>query len=724
MLNGTFQFKGRGQDCGHTDACKSMPLSDITNANQTTRAKVKQGAISTLSPEAVDLCAPQDAVPPHLRDPTFGLGEALFAMPALAMHNVRLSEGGVCISAAPMPCILEADGGCTSNESDGGLASFKLGMCYLQGKGVHKDACKAVEFFVKGAEAGDRNAMFNLAICYTQGLGCNRDDVKAFEYFTRAAEKGDPKAQLQVGVCQITGRGTQIDETKAAASFRLASEAGDATAQYNFGVCLSKGRGVAKDLNEAAKWYRRSAEQGDPMAQFRLALCFATGKGTEKSPEQAVEWYHKAAQENHGGALFNLGVCFAQGDGVDRDDAKALGYYRQAADLGVVQAQHNLALCLLTGVGTAKDAEEAVEWYLKAAKQGDAKAQFAAGVCFEVGQGTEKDLERAVQLYENSAEQGNVKACVALALCYKSGAGVEENQQKAFKLIEAAAHKGNHRAMYHLGLHFLNPPKGVLEWPDINIESDHEKAVQWFKAAAEKGNADAAQALKRLARKSPPCASQSSQSERLPERKLALAGTGAAPVQSPATAPAILDELTSIELKLTYGVGRVAEASEAARLPPTSAKPNSSNISIDSFADLTTTSNMLDASITNLESLPHSDANVSMGAAADSTNSFGHAAPPPSSLVFRPQSEAPDGRFSCAGAGLAPAAGLSPEDFDVVGRTSMAPEFVEPHKKQYKASASMASEVGEAVESRVPKAYPASPAIKQRCGFASFFKRG
>ena len=468
-----------------------MPLVDVTNAGARPAGATKQGSITTASPPPAAALAEgvlaSCLVAAHLRDPTFGLGDAIIATPALRMHSDVVSPGeggGVCISSAPAPCVLEADGAGTC---DGSAGYFRLGMSYLQGKGVPQDSARAVECFTKAADAGDSNSQFNLAVCYTQGLGCARDDANAFHYFGLAAAQGDPKAQLQIGVCHIVGRGTPLDEAEAAACFRRAAAAGDPTAQYNLGVCLGKGRGVEKDLDEAALWYRKSAEQGDPMAQFRLALCYATGKGIDKSSDAAVAWYVKAAEAKHGGALFNLGVCHAQGDGTQRDDAKAVKYYRQAAELGVVQAQHNLALCMLTGVGTPKDTEQAVVWYLKAAEQGDAKAQFAAGVCFEVGQGTEKNMERAAQLYRAASEQGNVKAIVALGLCYKTGAGVEQDQEKAVLLFEAAAQKGNHRGMYQLGGHYLR------------TGADPDKAAEWFKAAADKGNQDAVEALKQMA---------------------------------------------------------------------------------------------------------------------------------------------------------------------------------------------------------------------------------
>lgn len=640
-----------------------MPLVDLTNTSQlgSVATVAKQGSITTSTSRTIGAVpAPDNAeLPAHLRDPTFGLGEAVIATPALAMRTERMSsEGGLCISAAPKPCVLEPDGSGTSYGCDGTSSHFRLGMCYLQGKGVQQDAVRAVECFVKAADAGDSNAQFNLAVCFTQGLGCDRDDVKAFHYFSCAAEQGDPKAQLQIGVCHIVGRGTPFDEAKAAAAFRKAAEAGDPTAQYNLGVCLGKGRGVEKDPKEAAVWYRKSAEQNDPMAQFRLALCHATGKGIDKCAEEAVTWYRKAAQANHGGALFNLGVCYAQGDGVDRDDTRAVEFYRQAAELGVVQAQHNLALCLLTGAGAAKDAEQAVEWYLKAADQGDAKAQFAAGVCFETGQGATKDAARAAQLYAAASEQGNVKAIVAMGLCYRSGAGVEPDLQKALQMFEAAAHQGNHRGMYHLASHFLN------------VDADEEKALKWYKAAAEKGNRDALEAVKRMTE---PGSVHKEGKQRGGKRVSPGARAG---------------EEEHRERRSSAGL-------------PDQAK--------DSFADLSSTSNMLDLD------QPIFSGEASADGAKDEDRA-GPDAKPDASFAAQP-----DKRFSCPGMGDT-STGLSSSQFDVPGRQSMAPQPADGKDRSSKAKKQMQSSLGrDNVD--LPKAYSQSPAAKVRCGISSFFKK-
>ena len=687
----------------------NMALTEITNTGAASTASTSKQSTTLNSPGAAPPSA-QD-VPMHLQDPTFGLGEAVIATPALKMRDrCSTGEGGVCISAAPRPCILETSNVGSAISTDGFSSHFRLAMCYMQGKGVEQDSAKAVDCFTRAADAGDSNAQFNLAVCYTQGLGCVRDDEKAFRYFSLAAAQGDRKAQLQVGVCHIVGRGTTLDESAAATAFRSAAEAGDPTAQYNLGVCLGKGRGVTRNMTEAAQWYLKSAEQGDAMAQFRLALCYATGKGLNKSPKTAVEWYHKAAEAKHGGALFNLGVCHAQGDGVTRSDTQAVSYYREAAELGVVQAQHNLALCLLTGAGTAKDTVQALEWYVKAADQGDAKAQFAAGVCFETAQGTEKDLDRAAKLYSSASNQGNVKAMVALGLCYKTGAGVAVDAGKALTLFEEAAHRGNHRGMYHLGCHHLK-------------QSDVAAATHWFQSAADKGSNDAKEALKRMAepdktakisatrgsRASPHHTAAEKPSQGLSPVKArgALVQDGSEKAAPPSSVNRSNDSMSQAPPPISQGPPGAAVATTAAR-----------RLSKESHADLTSTDDML----TGCEptplcaTQPHrpSDASLSRLMAGVDLSAVTPQAGEEAGDQSTAARPATDHRFSMP----AMPEEASASQFDVPGRQSML------HKTSNReAGGTAASPLGnDSVEFR--KAYSQSPAKKVRCGFGfSLFRR-
>lgn len=86
--------------------------------------------------------------------------------PDKAMHSVKLYE-------------LAAKSGLSE-------AYAELGMIYRKGTGVEQDITKAVEYFTKGAEQGDKRCNFMLGIYYSS----SSDHQKAFQYFQKAATQG------------------------------------------------------------------------------------------------------------------------------------------------------------------------------------------------------------------------------------------------------------------------------------------------------------------------------------------------------------------------------------------------------------------------------------------------------------------------------------------------------------------------------------------------------
>ena len=67
------------------------------------------------------------------------------------------------------------------------IAQYNVGCCFLYGDGVDADACAAVKWFRRAAEAGDADAQFNLALCYRDGRGVEANEGAVREWLARAA---------------------------------------------------------------------------------------------------------------------------------------------------------------------------------------------------------------------------------------------------------------------------------------------------------------------------------------------------------------------------------------------------------------------------------------------------------------------------------------------------------------------------------------------------------
>jgi uncharacterized protein len=74
-------------------------------------------------------------------------------------------------------------------------AQFYLGVRYVQGDSVEKDAQKAIEWYEKASAQGVTEAAMNIVSLYYSGDGVEKDYRKVFEYYQKVTDK-DPEAQF------------------------------------------------------------------------------------------------------------------------------------------------------------------------------------------------------------------------------------------------------------------------------------------------------------------------------------------------------------------------------------------------------------------------------------------------------------------------------------------------------------------------------------------------
>lgn len=93
----------------------------------------------------VDTCEPD--VKKWIGGTNHGLGEAPLAVPKLSLcepsgNDEVDTKNVIVVSCAPKPKLFEADGTETCRGLDGASSLFRLGMCFLRGKGVEQNTLK------------------------------------------------------------------------------------------------------------------------------------------------------------------------------------------------------------------------------------------------------------------------------------------------------------------------------------------------------------------------------------------------------------------------------------------------------------------------------------------------------------------------------------------------------------------------------------------------------
>ena len=83
-------------------------------------------------------------------------------------------------------------------EQGDALAQYRLGLHYVDGRGVAKDNAEAAKWYLKAAEQGNANGQFELGFMYENGKGVAKDEAEAIKWYRKAAAQGNTKAQRKL----------------------------------------------------------------------------------------------------------------------------------------------------------------------------------------------------------------------------------------------------------------------------------------------------------------------------------------------------------------------------------------------------------------------------------------------------------------------------------------------------------------------------------------------
>ncbi|MEI8312975.1 MAG: tetratricopeptide repeat protein, partial [Verrucomicrobiota bacterium] len=149
------------------------------------------------------------------------------------------------------------------------VAMYDLGECFLHGKGVAKDASRAVQLLSGAAAKHNARAMNLLGDLYKNGLPgtITPNPAEAFRLFSSAKDLGDLDAQGNLGVLYINGLGVNEDDKKAVELFKDGSDKGNALCMFFYAMALESGvGGTPVNIEKAKELYLSAAQGGNPPA--------------------------------------------------------------------------------------------------------------------------------------------------------------------------------------------------------------------------------------------------------------------------------------------------------------------------------------------------------------------------------------------------------------------------------------------------------------------------
>jgi len=140
---------------------------------------------------------------------------------------------------------------------------------------VPDEESKTLPIIQKRVDAGDPIAFYALADAYRYGLhGAAKNIAKAVKYYKRAAELGEKDAHYNLGVLYEEGVGVKKDAAKAIQHWEAAAMCGHVSARYNLG-CVEKDYG-SWDL--ALQHWKISATLGDKGSMEIVRSMFMGGQ--------------------------------------------------------------------------------------------------------------------------------------------------------------------------------------------------------------------------------------------------------------------------------------------------------------------------------------------------------------------------------------------------------------------------------------------------------------
>lgn len=309
----------------------------------------------------------------------------------------------------------------------------RKGLALVEHAADPRAVAEGLQLLGEAAASGYLPAHAHLGQIHAEGRGVPRDADKALAAWVRGGQLGDPTCQAWLGWAYNGGLPGHTNLPEARDWFRRSADRGNAYARTALGKMVEYGQGGEMDFSAAAKHYGMAASQGNPDAQCRLGWMFLTGTGVKRDPEVAHGLFQASAEQGWARSQGNLGFMFRQGIHVPRDPGKAVEWFRRSAEQGDVSSQMALGCMLLRGEAGPMDLGEGRRWLEAAKAQGNDEARFILGTSLVFGPlPSEEPQGRAILL--GLAEKGHFGAWLALA----HRAWTQGQREEAKRFIEKA----------------------------------------------------------------------------------------------------------------------------------------------------------------------------------------------------------------------------------------------------------------------------------------------
>ncbi len=176
-------------------------------------------------------------------------------------------------------------------------AKLKVGLLYLEGKGVTRDLPSAVKWFMTAAEQGNADAAYYLGRCYETGAGIPADREAAKRQYGRAAAQGHKLAAD--ALAQLAGLPPDPALNNEPPAVRTVRIGGNLELTGSIGP-------IAESVNKGIRLYLARNQGMVELKGQRYKLEF-TVQDNQSQPEEAAAVMNRLTGRDQGGAVAVLG---------------------------------------------------------------------------------------------------------------------------------------------------------------------------------------------------------------------------------------------------------------------------------------------------------------------------------------------------------------------------------------------------------------------------------
>ena len=262
-------------------------------------------------------------------------------------------------------------------------AAYAVAQMYAYGESVDKDEVQAQSYYsqalagfqkLEADEQADDNLFYKMGRMFRLGLGTSIDISKAIDYFKRAADLGNRNARRTMALEYISGENVQQDIDKGIDMLTELAENGDTMSAYKLGKIYLSGDVVFTDLDKAEKYLNQAADDANEYAIYALAKLYLLDE--KKDLAQAIKWLEKACE--HESIKPYAAYTYAKillDNNEFHDTTNAVKLLKDTADKNNWCAYFLGKLYLFGNDDVKKDKQKAIEWLTKSAEDGNEYAE-------------------------------------------------------------------------------------------------------------------------------------------------------------------------------------------------------------------------------------------------------------------------------------------------------------------------------------------------------------